>query len=209
MSGRLNDSEVAQEMGKMVGSVSFIKQEAQEKAREIKADEEFNIEKAKLVRQETLAIEAFYQKKTKQSEIQKKIAQSTILNKSRLKVLQARQQVLSSLFAEARQKITSASENEESYTILLRDLILQGLYKLMDSVVVIQGRKKDFGLLKTAIADATKIYQDTVKQAVEVNLNENQPLSDSSAGGVIISSLEGRIRVDNTLETRLDLIGEA
>ncbi|KAJ1560118.1 V-ATPase V1 sector subunit E, partial [Nowakowskiella sp. JEL0078] len=208
MSGRLNDSEVAQEMGKMV---SFIKQEAQEKAREIKvkADEEFNIEKAKLVRQETLAIEAFYQKKTKQSEIQKKIAQSTILNRSRLKVLQARQQVLSSLFAESRQKITTVSENDESYTILLRDLILQGLYKLMDSVVVIQGRKKDTSLLKIAISDATKLYQDTVKQAVEVNLNENQPLPESSAGGVIISSLEGRIRVDNTLETRLELIGEA
>ena len=55
--------------------VSFIKQEAQEKAREIKikADEEFNIEKAKIVRQETIAIEAFYQKKAKQAEIQKKM----------------------------------------------------------------------------------------------------------------------------------------
>ncbi len=55
--------------------VSFIKQEANEKAREIKikADEEFNIEKAKIVRQETIAIEAFYQKKAKQAEIQKKM----------------------------------------------------------------------------------------------------------------------------------------
>jgi V-type H+-transporting ATPase subunit E len=46
-----------------------------EKAREIKikADEEFNIEKAKLVRQETLAIEAFYLKKTKQAEILRKM----------------------------------------------------------------------------------------------------------------------------------------
>lgn len=49
----MNDVEVSAEMNKMV---SFIKQEALEKAREIKvkADEEFNIEKAKLVRQETV-----------------------------------------------------------------------------------------------------------------------------------------------------------
>lgn len=55
--------------------MAFIKQEALEKAREIKvkADEEFNIEKAKLVRQETLAIEAFYQKKTKQADVLRKM----------------------------------------------------------------------------------------------------------------------------------------
>lgn len=53
LTSRLNDVEVSAEMSKMV---SFIKQEALEKAREIKvkADEEFNIEKAKLVRQETV-----------------------------------------------------------------------------------------------------------------------------------------------------------
>lgn len=55
--------------------MSFIRQEALERAREIKlkADEEFNIEKAKLVRQETVTIEAFFEKKRKQAEIQRKM----------------------------------------------------------------------------------------------------------------------------------------
>lgn len=46
-------------------------QEASEKAREVlvKADEEFNIEKAKLVRQETTAIEAQFGRKKKQAEV--------------------------------------------------------------------------------------------------------------------------------------------
>jgi len=63
---------VHQEMKKMV---AFIRQEAIEKAREIqvKADEEFNIEKAKLVRQEALHIEANYAKKLKQATIQRKM----------------------------------------------------------------------------------------------------------------------------------------
>jgi V-type H+-transporting ATPase subunit E len=39
----------------------------------VKADEEFNIEKAKIVRQETVAIEAFFAKKTKQAEVQRKM----------------------------------------------------------------------------------------------------------------------------------------
>ena len=68
----LTDEEVQSEMKKMV---AFIKQEAIEKAREIqvKADEEFNIEKAKLVRQETVALEAFYEKKYKQEQVSRKM----------------------------------------------------------------------------------------------------------------------------------------
>ncbi|KAJ3128664.1 V-ATPase V1 sector subunit E [Nowakowskiella sp. JEL0407] len=208
MAGRLNDSEVAQEMGKMV---AFIKQEAQEKAREIKvkADEEFNIEKAKLVRQETIAIEAFYQKKTKQAEIQKKIAQSTILNKSRLKVLQARQQAITTLFNEAKDRVSKVSQDEKTYGALLRDLIVQGLYKLLDATVQVQGRKKDAALLMVAIADAKKVYEEKVGKTVEITLKENDWLPDTGAGGVVISSMEGKISINNTLEARLELIGDA
>jgi V-type H+-transporting ATPase subunit E len=72
MAKALNDEEVHTEMRKMV---AFISQEAMEKAREIrvKADEEFNIEKAKLVRTEAVAIENVFAKKVKQSSIQRKM----------------------------------------------------------------------------------------------------------------------------------------
>lgn len=55
--------------------MAFIKQEAQEKAREIKvkADEEFAIEKAKLVKQEQAAIDAQYEKKSKGVEVAQKM----------------------------------------------------------------------------------------------------------------------------------------
>ena len=68
----LNDEEVHAEMRKMV---AFISQEAMEKAREIrvKADEEFNIEKAKLVRSEAIHIENSFTKKVKQSSVQRKM----------------------------------------------------------------------------------------------------------------------------------------
>lgn len=68
----LKDDEVNSEMRKMV---SFITQEAMEKSREIrvKADEEFNIEKAKLVRSEAVIIESMFAKKIKQSSVQRKM----------------------------------------------------------------------------------------------------------------------------------------
>ena len=49
---------------------AFIRQEALEKAKEIriKADEEFAIEKSKLVRQDTQSIDTQYERKFKQAE---------------------------------------------------------------------------------------------------------------------------------------------
>ncbi|MCV2423711.1 V-type proton ATPase subunit E, partial [Paucibacter sp. DJ4R-1] len=107
----MNDEEVAGELNKMV---AFIRQEAMEKAREIKvkADEDFNIEKAKIVRAETLAIDAEYAKKRKQAETAIKIAQSTQTNKSRLKLLHAREQHLSDLFVAARNQLLELSKDE-------------------------------------------------------------------------------------------------
>jgi V-type H+-transporting ATPase subunit E len=68
----LNDDEVASEMKKMV---AFIRQEAVEQAKElkVKADAEFSSEKAKIVRQESSAIDAAFQRKMKQLDVQKKM----------------------------------------------------------------------------------------------------------------------------------------
>jgi V-type H+-transporting ATPase subunit E len=68
----LSDDEASKEMKKMV---AFIMQEAAEKSREIhvKADGEFNIEKAKLVHQETAAIETQFGRKIKQAEVKRRM----------------------------------------------------------------------------------------------------------------------------------------
>ncbi len=86
---------------------AFIRQEALEKAREIqiKADEEFAIEKSKLVRQESAAIDSAYEKKFKQASMSQQITRSTVANKTRLKVLSARQGLLDDLFERAREKL--------------------------------------------------------------------------------------------------------
>lgn len=56
--------------------MAFIRQEAQEKAREIrvKAEEEFAIEKAKLVKHEQQTIDAQYEKKRKGAEVAQKMS---------------------------------------------------------------------------------------------------------------------------------------
>jgi V-type H+-transporting ATPase subunit E len=63
---------IDQQIKQMMG---FIEQEANEKVEEIdaKAEEEFNIEKGRLVQQQRLKIMEFYERKEKQVELQKKM----------------------------------------------------------------------------------------------------------------------------------------
>ncbi|KDN39541.1 putative vacuolar ATP synthase subunit E [Tilletiaria anomala UBC 951] len=206
MSRPMNDDEVLSEMKKMV---AFIKQEAMEKAREIqvKADEEFSIEKAKIVRQEAINIDAQHEKKTKQAEVSQRIAQSTATNKSRLRILQAREAHLQTLFDRARASLASLTSDPSAYSTLLRDLILQGLLRIMEPSVTVSARVQDVQLVQDAAKDAQSLYAEkTGGKEVEVDVKEG--LGKDSAGGVLLAGLGGRIKVDNTLDERLRLLEE-
>ena len=107
--------------------VNFIKQEAKDKANEILArgNEEYSIEKANLVQQEKMKINAAHERRLKQIDVQKRIAYSNRLNQARLKVLQAREQTVDTLFAEAKQRLSQVTANKDKYKALLENLILQ------------------------------------------------------------------------------------
>ncbi|ORZ05856.1 ATPase, V1/A1 complex, subunit E [Absidia repens] len=202
----LNDDEVFNEMKKMV---AFIKQEALEKAREIKvkADEEFNIEKAKIVRQESLNIEAVFERKIKQAEVQKRISQSNHINKARLRTLQQREQVLDQLFEETRTRTQKLSSNDSSYGELLNKLVLQGAYTLMESGVVVRCRQQDVEKVEEATRYAKEQFEKTLNMSLDITIGDDY-LPSSNAGGVILTGLKGKIVVDNTLEARLEIVKE-
>ena len=90
-----------------------------------KADEEFAIEKAKIVRQETQQIDMQYDLKFKHAAMAQQIAASNITNKSRLKILNARQQVLDEIFEDAKTMLPNIHKNKKQYADLLKKLILE------------------------------------------------------------------------------------
>ncbi|KAF4610226.1 hypothetical protein D9613_010579 [Agrocybe pediades] len=204
MSSRaLNDDEVLSEMNKMV---AFIKQEALEKAREIKvkADEEFAIEKAKLVKQEQQAIDAQYEKKRKNAEVAQKIAQSTITNKSRLKLLHKREEILQEIFASVREPATPLYKTN-GYVQFLEGVLTESFLYLMEATVTIHSRKSDVDVVNQAAESAAKAYKDISGRDIDYDV-EGSIADDSSQGGVKISSGNGRITLDNTMEERLRLL---
>ena len=205
MSRPLNDDEVLTELKKMV---SFIRQEAVEKAHEIqvKADEEFAIEKARIVRQEAQAIDEAFERKKKNVERAQKIAKSHRSNKARLQLLEAREKQLLGVFEAAAKKLTTLSSDAATYKDLLANLLLQGLFKLNENKVLVTVRSTDVQTVQDLVADAKAKYKETTGRETEATVQEGLP--GDCAGGVRLSALGERIVVNNTLEERLHLLEE-
>lgn len=189
---------------------SFITKEAEEKAKEIqlKADEEYEIEKASIVRSEINAIDAAYQDKFKKASLAQQITKSTIANKTRLKILSTREEALETIFSSTLDELKKLSSNKSKYKTLLIGLIEECLYSLMETSVTIQVRKEDVSIAKEASKVAIENFSKKSGLSVECSIDETNFLNKDLAGGVIISNGTGRISVNNTLDERLKLLSE-
>ncbi|PVH14116.1 V-type proton ATPase subunit E [Candidozyma duobushaemuli] len=203
----LTDDQVNAELRKMK---AFIEKEAQEKAKEIrlKADEEYEIEKASIVRSETAAIDSIYEQKLKKASLAQQITKSTISNKTRLKVLGEKEKVLDEIFEDAKKELAKISGKKGEYKTLLAGLIEEGALALMESKVSVRVRESDVSVAKEAAEEAAKGYQDKSEQEISISVDEKEFLPKNSAGGVVVVSESGKIEVNNTLEERLKLLSE-
>lgn len=201
----LNDAEVRKQIEHMM---AFIEQEAKEKVEEIdaKAEEEFNIEKGRLVQQERLKIMNFYEKKEKQVELQKKIQRSNQLNQSRLKTLKAQDDHIKVLLDDAVKQLGKVTQDRTQYSQVVKGLITQGLFQLLEPSVSIRCRQQDLDILKGVKDAAVEEYKKATKKSVELIIDEQTFLGSDCAGGVELLAKQGRIKVVNTLESRLEMM---
>jgi V-type H+-transporting ATPase subunit E len=178
---------------------AFIHQEAEEKAKEIKirADEEYAVEKARLVRQDSGQVEAMLTRKLRDGETRKKVTESAQANKERLKVLTERDLLLKGVFDEIRDRMVTVQDDHEEYKKLLHGLLTESLSKLSgENEVLVECRPKDRAILES-------ICPGGMCHTVKVHLD--QILKDECSGGIVVKSKSGKIRCDNTLESRLSL----
>ncbi len=160
---------------------AFIRQEALEKSREIqlKADEEFAIEKSKLVREETASIDREYEKKFKQAGMSQQITQSTMSNKTRLKVLSARQDLLDKLFEQAREKLGEQGKKGD-YEETLKGLILEGMYLMCEKKLGLRCKKDDQEKVEKAAKKAAEEYKENMGSECECKVDEKSWLPEES-----------------------------
>jgi len=189
--------------------MKFIEQEANEKAEEIdaKAEEEFNIEKGRLVQQQRQKIMDHYEKKEKQVELQRKIQASNLLNAARLKVLKAREDNIKAVLEEAKAQLATISHDKNKYTQILKGLITAGLCQMNETQGVIKCRREDVALVQQLLPECVQEASRQNHQALSnVIVDQNDFLSADCAGGIELFAKGGKIRVSSTLESRLDLI---
>lgn len=202
---RMDDQEVQKQINQMV---EFIKQEAEEKANEIRvaAEEEFNIEKLQMVELEKQKIKREYERKESLVSVKKKIERSTTGNVARIKVLVARDQMMEELLNASRAKLGEVSKSPQ-YKQLLAGLIAQGAKKLQDFQCIVRCRKQDESVCKEAIALAAGRVSGLHPT---LDLRESLPPSPeiskdgkSCVGGVLVISSNGKTTCDNTLDARV------
>jgi len=203
----LSDADVQKQIKHMM---AFIEQEANEKAEEIdaKAEEEFNIEKGRLVQQQRLKIMEYYERKEKQVELQKKIQSSNMLNQARLKVLKHRDDHVGSVMDDAKVNLTSITKDTTKYTAILQSLLTQGMCQLLEPLVVVRCRQSDQGLVEQIIPGAVADYKAKVNKECQVKLDTETWIPADKTGGLQILAQKGKIKVDNTLEARLEMMSQ-
>ncbi|XP_042267039.1 V-type proton ATPase subunit E 1a [Thunnus albacares] len=203
----LTDADVQKQIKHMM---AFIEQEANEKVEEIdaKAEEEFNIEKGRLVQTQRVKIMEYYEKKEKQIEQHKKIQMSNLMNQARLKVLKARDDMITDLLNEARQRLAEIALDPARYSTLLEGLLLQGFYRLLEPKVTIRCRQQDVEMVQAAVNKNIPIYKEAVKSNILVKIDTERFLPSDICGGVEMYNDNGKIKVSNTLESRLELMGQ-
>ncbi|KAI4470274.1 atpase h+-transporting v1 subunit e1a-related [Holotrichia oblita] len=150
----------------------------------------------------------YYEKKEKQVELQKKIQSSNMLNQARLKVLKVREDHVRNVLEEARKRLGEITLNSAKYKELLSTLILQALFQLFEAAVLIRCRSQDRGLVESTFPEVAAKYKDATGKDILLKVDSENSLPADTTGGIELVVHQGRIRINNTLEARLELIAQ-
>ncbi|KAL0488100.1 V-type H+-transporting ATPase subunit E [Acrasis kona] len=191
--------------------IMFILSEAREKASEleVQADQDASIEKLNLIESAKKKIRSDYEKKEKQVEVDKKIAHSNEVKDARLHILKLKDQILRDTLKDATKQVRSLTSDKQKYTEVVKKLILQGLIRLTEDTVNVFCKESDYQLASSAAKEAEKEYSNlTGGLRCKVTVVQGSYLDKDSVGGVVVAANGDRIKVNNTLDQRLQLIFE-
>eukprot|EP00300_Choanocystis_sp_HF-7_P038488 c5548_g1_i1.p2 GENE.c5548_g1_i1~~c5548_g1_i1.p2 ORF type:complete len:254 (+),score=55.44 c5548_g1_i1:91-762(+) len=198
--------------------IRFIRSEAAEKANEIKNDaaEQCIIDRSAVYEAEKANLEAEFDRKHKQVDVNRRILRSNVINASRLEVLERRNKEIVKIFERAREGL-KAYGSGAAYEGLLSNLMLEALLKLSERSVQLNVRQCDIALAKKLLPNVITAYRAKLPagETIDVKVDEKHFLlpgpSEVKAGeafccgGVIASAKKGKILCSNTLDARLEI----
>lgn len=204
----MSDAEV---QGQIAHMIAFIDQEASEKVEEIdaKAEEEFNLEKGRLVQQARSKIMEIYEKKEKSIDLQVKIQNSNLKNAARLKLLKKKEQLMNEFFdLNVEEAKKQARDDPAKYKDSLVTLTVQSLVRLLEEKVTLRVRQQDLNLMKSLLKECESQYKKITQGNYNIKLivDEEKFLSADLIGGVELYAHQDKIYIISTLDDRLKRI---
>jgi len=183
--------------------IDFIEREAHEKAEELDAaaQEEYDVEKMRLVEAEKAKIRTNLEKKKKQVEVERRVTRANQSKSQRLRVMEERAAILDQLHDIVKAKIVATVGDKVKYTQLLLDLCRQSLSAIRTDASI-ECRKQDEPLISKALVELQKGYEAETGKAVSLTISKTSLDDAESWGGVILRSRDGRIVCNNTLAYR-------
>eukprot|EP00474_Spongospora_subterranea_P009192 CRZ09650.1 hypothetical protein [Spongospora subterranea] len=205
----MNSAEASRQISQMV---EFIKQEAKEKAEEIrvKTDQEYNINKLSLIEVAKQNIISEFEQMRKEKVTNQKVARSAAIQLARRDRLQHQENLVESIRKTALERLSKVP-NESAYEKLTIALIVQGLIRLRDDRVKIRCRNEDAAIVTKCIARAKSQYNEIMARDVgigydvELAVDSANSLPSSCAGGIQLLAQNDKIMISNTINSRLAL----
>lgn len=141
-------------------------------------------------------------------------AHSKKVTDARYTVMEKRDETMKAIKAEALMKLRNVSEHEQ-YPMLVKQLMIEGLIRILEEKITVQCREVDLKLVQGAVDGAVKSFQDLVNEktgvvpvcslVVDTKTFLPPPPADgktgaSCVGGVKLIAFGGKIVCDNTME---------
>jgi V-type H+-transporting ATPase subunit E len=176
----------------------------------VTAEEEFNITKLQLLEAEKAKVRRDFERREAAIEVKKKVDYSKQLNESRIRVLQAQEVAVRGILDEAQDRLVALTTKDRArYKTLLKNLLIEAAQKLGERDVKVRCRKEDVNLVKEVISETSAELSGSLTLDESIFLPPAPSAStkseefDTCAGGVVVTSADGRIVCSNTLDDRL------
>jgi len=131
-----------------------------------------------------------------------------MLNQSRLAVLKSREDHLKGLLRDARERLAKIAKDPAQYKAMLEGLIAQGLFQMLEEAVTIRCRQADVALVREVMGKSAETYKGATQRDVKITIDQENFLPLDSSGGVELLAQQGKVKVVNTLDSRLDMMTE-
>ena len=201
----------------------MMRQEAHEKAFEIQvmAQRLYEKEKDKIVQSGLQSMNEDFDKKLQKLTQGLNIERSSKVNLVRLKKMKERNDCVEKVKEETRDHIlrTVVNPTNPTYRTALKNIIIQGMIKLLEPVLILISRKEDINLVRELIPECQREFEAIMirettgerEYKTELRISDRDfltPENGGECGGIILTSLDRRIVCSNTLKSRLNLCFE-